>query len=81
MKYPSDRTQPDPGDALAVVVLGIDGIHQDLATADQIIKYLVRQVRVDCGSTEAKQRKVMGSGPAGFDHNVGVATQAFLPRW
>ena len=65
-------------DALAVIVLGLDRVHQHFAGADQVVQHLVGQVRIHRGGTKAEQhRKVVRvPGPAGFHDDVGIATQA-----
>ena len=64
-------------DALTVIVLGFDRIHQHFAGANQIVQDLVRQVRVDRRSAKSEQyRKVMRiPSPAGLNNDVGIAAQ------
>ena len=69
-------------DALPVVVLGVNRIHQQFAGADQIVQDLVSEVRVHrCRTKTEKHRKMVGiTSPTGFNNDVGIAAQPFLDQ-
>ena len=69
-------------DALPVVILGINRIHQQFAGTDQVVQNLVSQVRIDrcCTKTEEHGEMMGIASPTGFNNDVGIATQSFLDQ-
>ncbi len=65
------------GNTLAVVLEGFVQVANDFAGTDQVTQHFIRQVRVDCGRTEADQHRVVMriTGGRGFNQDVALATQ------
>ncbi len=69
-------------DALAIVVLGVNRIHQQFAGTDQVVQNLVGEVRIDRRRTEPKEHGEMVGipGPAGLHDYIGITTQTLLDQ-